>query len=93
MSLICSRRGSHDGWNGYAVVSVSGGWQVTGSEMDFFYLKGLIEDLLGKLHLPSKIPAVYAGTLYHPGRTAAITVEGKQLGTIGEIHPQVLKRG
>jgi phenylalanyl-tRNA synthetase beta chain len=78
---------------GMVTGKVSGGWQVTGSEMDFFYLKGLIEDLLGKLHLPEvKFLPFMPEHSYHPGRTAAITVEGKQLGTIGEIHPQVLKR-
>ena len=78
---------------GLVTGKVPGGWQVTGSEMDFFYLKGIVEELLGKLHLPEiKFTPVLPDHSYHPGRTAAITVKGKALGTIGEIHPRVLER-
>lgn len=78
---------------GLVTGQVSGGWQVTGSEMDFFYLKGIIEELLGKMHLPEiGFSPSSSDHSYHPGRTAAITSGGKRLGTIGEIHPRVLEK-
>lgn len=78
---------------GLVTGKVSGGWQITGSEMDYFYLKGTVEELLGKLHLPDiKFSSVWPDNSYHPGRTAAIASGGKQIGTIGEIHPRVLEK-
>ncbi len=78
---------------GLVTGKVSGGWQVTGSEMDFFYLKGIVEELLGKFNLPEiRFQPFMPEHSYHPGRMAAITVQGKRLGTIGELHPQVLER-
>ncbi len=78
---------------GLVTGKVSGGWQPVSREMDFFYLKGIVEELLGKLHLPeivfSPLTAEYT---YHPGRTATITSKGKLIGIIGEIHPQVLEK-
>ncbi|MGE5544596.1 MAG: phenylalanine--tRNA ligase subunit beta, partial [Bacillota bacterium] len=78
---------------GLVTGKVSGGWQVTGSELDYFYLKGILEELLGKLHLPeitfSPNPPEHT---YHPGRTAVIASGGRRLGTIGELHPRVLQR-
>ena len=78
---------------GLVTGKVPGGWQITGSEMDYFYLKGTVEELLGKLHLPDIqfLPA-WPDHSYHPGRTAAIVSGGKRIGTIGEIHPRVLEK-
>jgi len=58
--------------------------------MDFFDLKGLITELLSDLHisgvkyLPESMPG------FHPGKSARIESEGKVLGYLGEVHPQVL---
>lgn len=77
---------------GLVAGKTSGGWQVTGSEMDYFYLKGIIEELLVRLHLLDiKFSPAAPDHSYHPGRTAVITSGGRQLGTIGEIHPRVLE--
>ena len=62
-------------------------------EGDFFSLKGEIEELLiqcglnGRFHYDGNCEKPY----YHPGRKANILYEGKRLGTMGEIHPDVLK--
>ena len=62
-------------------------------EGDFFSLKGEIEELLTHCGLNGRFR--YDGNCekpyYHPGRKANILYEGKVLGTMGEIHPDVLK--
>ena len=52
---------------------------------DFFDVKGDIEALFAprQLHfVPSENPAL------HPGRSATITLEGRQIGHVGELHPK-----
>jgi phenylalanyl-tRNA synthetase beta chain len=57
--------------------------------MDYYDLKGIIEELLADLHiegvkyLPEAIPS------FHPGKSARIDVNGNLLGYLGEVHPQV----
>ena len=62
-------------------------------EGDFFSLKGEIEELLTHCGLNGRFR--YDGNCekpyYHPGKKANILYEGKVLGTMGEIHPDVLK--
>ena len=62
-------------------------------EGDFFSLKGEIEELFMHCGLNGRFR--YDGNCekpyYHPGRKANILYEGKVLGTMGEIHPDVLK--
>ncbi|MBN1136835.1 MAG: phenylalanine--tRNA ligase subunit beta, partial [Anaerolineae bacterium] len=59
------------------------------AELDFFDLKGVVETLLGRLHL---IGAAYEPAdhpTYQPGRTARLAVGGVGIGFIGELHPAV----
>ena len=62
-------------------------------EGDFFSLKGEIEELFMHCGLNGRFR--YDGNCekpyYHPGKKANILYEGKVLGTMGEIHPDVLK--
>jgi phenylalanyl-tRNA synthetase beta chain len=56
--------------------------------MDFYDLKGVVEALLAGLGLsgvfePGKHPA------FHPGRCAQVSVGGRVVGVLGELHPQV----
>ena len=60
-------------------------------EGDFFTLKGVVEDFFRKLGMDAK-PAYdpNAGkTFLHPGRQALISYDGKTVGYMGELHPQV----
>jgi phenylalanyl-tRNA synthetase beta chain len=61
-------------------------------EGDFFTMKGLVETLMDKMGL--KDVAVYdpkAGkTFLHPGRQAKVLYQGKEIGYLGEVHPDVL---
>ncbi|NTV77596.1 MAG: phenylalanine--tRNA ligase subunit beta, partial [Clostridiales bacterium] len=60
-------------------------------EGDFFTMKGVVEEMLEVLGIkerPEYTPDS-AKTYLHPGRQAEISCNGKVLGVIGEIHPQV----
>lgn len=62
-----------------------------GSDEDFFTLKGIIEELYKSLRMSVKF-AVSSEPYYHPGRQAAILLDGKQIGVIGEIHPKTAQK-
>ncbi len=53
--------------------------------MDFFSLKGEVETLLAGLDVRFEAATHVA---LHPGRSAAIVVNGKKAGWIGELHPK-----
>ncbi len=63
-----------------------------GAEIDFFSMKGIVSELLLKLGInkcifePEKTHASF-----HPGRCANIVYGNHILGTIGEMHPDVLE--
>ncbi|MBQ9083614.1 MAG: phenylalanine--tRNA ligase subunit beta, partial [Clostridia bacterium] len=61
-----------------------------GDKMDFFALKGMIEELLTVLDVTGyDVAAVKNETAYHPGRCAELTANGKRFALLGEIHPLV----
>ncbi len=61
-------------------------------EGDFFNMKGVVEEFLDSLGMFQRVEYdPEAGKPFlHPGRQAAIRYEGKTLGYLGEVHPQVL---
>ncbi len=63
-----------------------------GEKMNFFVLKGWVEELLcelgiGKAHFrqETKNPS------YHPGRCATLWIGDSCIGTLGQIHPRVMR--
>ncbi|MBQ3107890.1 MAG: phenylalanine--tRNA ligase subunit beta [Firmicutes bacterium] len=61
-----------------------------GGKMDFFLLKGMVEELLTKLGVPARTyQAESANQAFHPGRCARILVGEQKIGILGEIHPEV----
>ncbi len=59
------------------------------SDVDFFDLKGIIENFLSALHIaPVRFLPSHLHTL-HPGRQAKIEVRGEIIGTFGEVHPHL----
>ena len=57
--------------------------------VDFFDLKGVVELLAGRLHLPQvSYRAVRDVPYLHPGRAAALVVNGQGIGVFGELHPK-----
>jgi len=60
-----------------------------GNNSDYFTAKGMAEQLLEKLCVSDyEIEATSEEYSYHPGRCAVLTIDGKRLGIIGEIHPK-----
>lgn len=60
-------------------------WARKDTAADFYDLKGDVQALLAPLQaefVPIAHPAM------HPGRCAAIRVEGRQVGVLGELHPR-----
>ncbi|MBQ9937181.1 MAG: phenylalanine--tRNA ligase subunit beta [Oscillospiraceae bacterium] len=62
-----------------------------GANVDFYVLKGVIEALLEKLNIKgASFKTVSDDSMYHPGRCAALVINGEQIGVFGEVHPTVL---
>lgn len=61
--------------------------------MDFYDLKGIVEHLMKVLGMDKVAEYATEKSLpwMHPGRTAAVLVNGEQIGYLGEVHPAVLK--
>lgn len=58
------------------------------TQMDFFDLKGVVEALLNGLGIDGTFsPAEH--DVFHPGRSAQISVDGEHVGVMGELHPLV----
>jgi phenylalanyl-tRNA synthetase beta chain len=68
-------------------------WGLATRPVDFFDLKGDLEQLLCPL-VAQFVPLLQgqAGTAaLHPGRSAAIELDGQTIGWIGELHPRLCK--
>ena len=66
------------------------GWSSEKSAADFYDLKGTVEALL--INLAGRItfePRIYPGL--HDGQSAAILLDGQEVGRMGAIHPSVRK--
>ena len=63
-----------------------------GAGENFFTLKGEVDAVLGGLRLPkATYTAVSDNPSYHPGRCALVSINGIDLGFIGQVHPLVAK--
>jgi phenylalanyl-tRNA synthetase beta chain len=55
----------------------------------FYRLKSVLDGCIAELAAPACTYQRGAAELFHPGRCAAVTLEGRQLGYLGELHPIV----
>jgi phenylalanyl-tRNA synthetase beta chain len=67
------------------------GWAQTEDPVDFYDLKAVAENLFAAVYVSavefsSEQPEPYL----HPGKSCCMVQSGKKLGSIGEVHPQVL---
>ena len=63
-----------------------------GADEDFFTLKGELEAILNGLRLPkATFAAATDHPSFHPGRCASVSINGKHLGYMGQLHPAVAK--
>ena len=66
------------------------GWLRSGGPVDFFDARGVVEALVHGLtgHQP-ELAATSAVPWLHPGVAATVSVLGRELGVVGEVHPRV----
>ncbi|AKU01666.1 phenylalanine--tRNA ligase subunit beta [Streptococcus agalactiae] len=67
-------------------------FQTKAKPVDFFYAKGIVEALFIKLKLDVTFVAQKGLASMHPGRTATILLDGKEIGFVGQVHPQTAKQ-
>ncbi len=67
-------------------------WREQPVDVDFFDLKGSIEALFESLGFKDVDTARASHSGFHPGMCADISIGGKTVGKLGEIHPDVLDR-
>jgi phenylalanyl-tRNA synthetase beta chain len=79
------------------VIALSGprslpAWQGSDQEsMDFYDLKGLVDEFMTTLHLGLLYKPMEHPT-FHPGKCARILIGERQVGVLGELHPKVRER-
>ncbi len=66
--------------------------QKSNSTMDFFDLKGILEELGESLHIEKMAFTPISGDGFHPGKCAAWVCGDNTLGIFGEIHPLIKER-
>lgn len=66
-------------------------FQTSAIPVDFFYAKGILEALFDRLGLKVEYTVTQALASMHPGRTAAILLDGQVIGFVGQVHPVVAK--
>lgn len=71
---------------------VDRGWQEPAQARDFFYAKGIAEQVLGALGISgASWEPVTGNPMLHPGRAARVLVAEEPIGMVGEVHPDVLQ--
>lgn len=60
--------------------------------VDFYDIKGVVMGLLDSLHISKYSVKRSEHSSYHPGRSATVRVNGKDIGDFGELHPRVAQR-
>lgn len=64
-------------------------WSHKGEDVDFYTLKGLLENLFLALNIQNITFRNGAHLSFHPGRQADIQINGLKVGSFGEIHPEL----
>lgn len=70
---------------------ISNGWNFA-KKVDFYVVKGIIEDLLDYMGFKNRYSFTAGGVDdLHPGISAKILLDKKEIGIIGRVHPKILK--
>lgn len=67
-------------------------WQKQNTAIDFFTLKGIVERIFNGLGAPTAVFRATQNPPFHPGRCAAASLNGEDVGMLGEIHPDIAER-
>lgn len=77
------------------------GWNVSADTAvaDFYHLRAIVDALFHDLDLaaetavlPSASYLLTGAAWWHPGRVAAVTLAGREVGRLGELHPDLVER-
>lgn len=69
------------------------GWAQSSENIDFYDLKGVVEEIIEKLSINKISFSSDEGQPYlHPGKSCCLKSGAATLGFIGEVHPEVLAR-
>ncbi|VEP16594.1 Phenylalanine--tRNA ligase beta subunit [Hyella patelloides LEGE 07179] len=71
-----------------------GGWTSGGKPpaLTWYEAKGILDGVFNVLGLNITYRADDSDSRLHPGRTASLWLEGKQLGIFGQLHPELVKQ-
>jgi len=67
-------------------------WSAENRPVDFYDLKGDVETLLAMSHVQNKVrfePCEFS--IFHPGQSAALVLNGQTVGLMGQLHPGLVK--
>lgn len=67
-------------------------WVENNRLVDFFDLKGILEDLFANLGIEDCEFKASSDCLYHPNKTARIYIGQKEIGILGELHPDIKEK-
>jgi len=72
----------------------AGAWRAEAQrlEADFYLCKGALESLLARLAVENVAFEPGTHPLLHPARVAKVSVNGMEVGIVGEVAPEVLRR-
>lgn len=66
------------------------GWNQAKGDLDFYDVKGIVENLLQELKVPTvEFAADQLAPFFHPGKACRVVCAGVTLGSFGELHPTV----
>ena len=66
-------------------------WETGLDDHDFFEAKGMVQVVLDRLGVRASFVRAQ-DDLLHPGRTARVLANGRDVGVVGELHPQAVAR-
>jgi phenylalanyl-tRNA synthetase beta chain len=68
-------------------------WYFKGLLSDFYDLKGCVENLFDGLMIKNvKFKTDAKVPFLHPGKSSAVFVDNKEIGFVGEVHPEILEK-
>jgi phenylalanyl-tRNA synthetase beta chain len=72
---------------------IGGHWTNSGKArpMSWFEAKGVLDSIFQRLGVSVQYQADSSDARLHPGRTAALRLQGKALGFFGQLHPQLCR--
>ena len=71
---------------------ISKGWTNQAEKVDFYDLKGDVEEMLGLGGQADVSFEVGSHSALHPGQCASVVKNGKQIGVMGALHPELQKQ-